>query len=180
MVSSFEKTFTYFDQHVNEGDDGVMNEKLQKLKTTSAYLMLLLLLELSAVIYISTVQISPAQLSDYEQAKQDLVQMHREESSIQLAEKEDPHVRQGLNALLMAKPDGCNFLELSIGDLHDENGDVLAYAYITVMTENDGALQSFRENINNNPALGDASIDSVYQDSSGHRIVRLSVGRAQP
>ena len=158
----------------------MMNEKLQKLRTISAYLLLLLLLELSAVVYISTIHLSPTQMSDYEQAKQDLVQMNREESSIQLAEKEDPHVRQGLNALLMAKPDGCNFLELSIGDLHDENGAVLAYAYITVMTENDGALQSFRENINNNSALGDASIDSVYQDSSGHRIVRLSVGRAQP
>ena len=157
-----------------------MNEKLQKLKTTSAYLMLLLLLELSAVVYISTIHLSPTQMSDYEQAQQDLVQMNREEASIQLAEKEDPHVRQGLNALLVAKPEGCDFLELSVGDLNDENGESHQYAYITVMTENDRVLQAFRENINNNPALGDASIDSVYQDSSGHRIVRLSVGRAQP
>jgi len=157
-----------------------MNEKLQELKTTSAYLLVFLFLELSAVIYISTIHLSPTQMSDYEQAKQDLVQMNREEASIQLAEKEDPHVRQGLNALLVAKPEGCNFLELSVGDLNDENGESHQYAYITVMTENDRVLQAFRENINNNPALGDASIDSVYQDSSGHRIVRLSVGRAQP
>ena len=157
-----------------------MNEKLQELKTTSAYLLVFLFLELSAVIYISTIHLSPTQMSDYEQAKQDLVQMNREESSIQLAEKEDPHVRQGLNALLVAKPEGCDFLELSVGDLTDENGESHLYAYITVMTENDRVLQAFRENINNNPALGDASIDSVYQDSSGHRIVRLSVGRAQP
>ena len=157
-----------------------MNEKLQELKTTSAYLLVFLFLELSAVIYISTIHLSPTQMSDYEQAKQDLVQMNREESSIQLAEKEDPHVRQGLNALLVAKPEGCDFLELSVGDLNDENGESHQYAYITVMTENDRVLQAFRENINNNPALGDASIDSVYQDSSGHRIVRLSVGRAQP
>ena len=157
-----------------------MNEKLQELKTTSAYLLVFLFLELSAVIYISTIHLSPTQMSDYEQAKQDLVQMNREEASIQLAEKEDPHVRQGLNALLVAKPKGCNFLELSVGDLNDENGESHQYAYITVMTENDRVLQAFRENINNNPALGDASIDSVYQDSSGHRIVRLSVGRAQP
>ena len=155
-----------------------MNEKFQELKTTSAYL--LVFLELSAVIYISTIHLSPTQMSDYEQAKQDLVQMNREEASIQLAEKEDPHVRQGLNALLVAKPEGCDFLELSVGDLNDENGESHQYAYITVMTENDRVLQAFRENINNNPALGDASIDSVYQDSSGHRIVRLSVGRAQP
>ena len=157
-----------------------MNGKLQDLKTTSAYLLVFLFLELSAVIYISTIHLSPTQISDYEQAKQDLVQMNREESSIQLAEKEDPHVRQGLNALLVAKPEGCDFLELSVGDLNDENGESRQYAYITVMTENDRVLQAFRENINNNPALGDASIDSVYQDSSGHRIVRLSVGRAQP
>lgn len=157
-----------------------MNEKLQELKTTSAYLLVFLFLELSAVIYISTIHLSPTQMSDYEQAKQDLVQMNREEASIQLAEKEDPHVRQGLNALLVAKPEGCNFLELSVGDLNDENGESHQYAYITVMTENDRVLQAFRENINNNPALGDALIDSVYQDSSGHRIVRLSVGRAQP
>ena len=157
-----------------------MNEKLQELKTTSAYLLFFLFLELSAVIYISTIHLSPTQMSDYEQAKQDLVQMNREEASIQLAEKEDPHVRQGLNALLVAKPEGCNFLELSVGDLNDENGESHQYAYITAMTENDRVLQAFRENINNNPALGDASIDSVYQDSSGHRIVRLSVGRAQP
>mgnify|MGYP000863358238 FL=1 len=157
-----------------------MNEKLQELKTTSAYLLVFLFLELSAVIYISTIHLSPTQMSDYEQAKQDLVQMNREEASIQLAEKEDPHVRQGLNALLVAKPEGCNFLELSVGDLNDENGESHQYAYITAMTENDRVLQAFRENINNNPALGDASIDSVYQDSSGHRIVRLSVGRAQP
>jgi hypothetical protein len=157
-----------------------MNEKLQELKTTSAYLLIFLFLELSAVIYISTIHLSPTQMSDYEQAKQDLVQMNREEASIQLAEKEDPHVRQGLNALLVAKPEGCNFLELSVGDLNDENGESHQYAYITAMTENDRVLQAFRENINNNPALGDASIDSVYQDSSGHRIVRLSVGRAQP
>lgn len=157
-----------------------MNEKLQELKTTSAYLLVFLFLELSAVIYISTIHLSPTQMSDYEQAKQDLVQMNREEASIQLAEKEDPHVRQGLNALLVAKPEGCDFLELSVGDLNDENGESHQYAYITVMTENDRVLQAFRENINNNPALGDASIDSVYQDSSGHRIVRLSVGRAQP
>lgn len=157
-----------------------MNEKLQELKTTSAYLLVFLFLELSAVIYISTIHLSPTQMSDYEQAKQDLVQMNREEASIQLAEKEDPHVRQGLNALLVAKPEGCDFLELSVGDLTDENGESHLYAYITVMTENDRVLQAFRENINNNPALGDASIDSVYQDSSGHRIVRLSVGRAQP
>ena len=157
-----------------------MNEKLQELKTTSAYLLVFLFLELSAVIYISTIHLSPRQMSDYEQAKQDLVQMNREEASIQLAEKEDPHVRQGLNALLVAKPEGCDFLELSVGDLNDENGESHQYAYITVMTENDRVLQAFRENINNNPALGDASIDSVYQDSSGHRIVRLSVGRAQP
>ncbi|EHG22342.1 hypothetical protein HMPREF9334_00378 [Selenomonas infelix ATCC 43532] len=157
-----------------------MNEKLQELKTTSAYLLVFLFLELSAVIYISTIHLSPTQMSDYEQAKQDLVQMNREEASIQLAEKEDPHVRQGLNALLVAKPEGCDFLELSVGDLNDENGESHLYAYITVMTENDRVLQAFRENINNNPALGDASIDSVYQDSSGHRIVRLSVGRAQP
>lgn len=157
-----------------------MNEKLQELKTTSAYLLVFLFLELSAVIYISTIHLSPTQMSDYEQAKQDLVQMNREEASIQLAEKEDPHVRQGLNALLVAKPEGCNFLELSVGDLNDENGESHQYAYITVMTENDRVLQAFRESINNNPALGDASIDSVYQDSSGHRIVRLSVGRAQP
>lgn len=157
-----------------------MNEKLQELKTTSAYLLVFLFLELSAVIYISTIHLSPTQMSDYEQAKQDLVQMNREEASIQLAEKEDPHVRQRLNALLVAKPEGCNFLELSVGDLNDENGESHQYAYITVMTENDRVLQAFRENINNNPALGDASIDSVYQDSSGHRIVRLSVGRAQP
>lgn len=157
-----------------------MNEKLQELKTTSAYLLIFLFLELSAVIYISTIHLSPTQMSDYEQAKQDLVQMNREEASIQLAEKEDPHVRQGLNALLVAKPEGCDFLELSVGDLNDENGESHQYAYITVMTENDRVLQAFRENINNNPALGDASIDSVYQDSSGHRIVRLSVGRAQP
>jgi hypothetical protein len=156
-----------------------MNEKLQELKTTSAYLLVFLFLELSAVIYISTIHLSPTQMSDYEQAKQDLVQMNREEASIQLAEKEDPHVRQGLNALLVAKPEGCDFLELSVGDLNDENGESHQYAYITVMTENDRVLQAFRENINNNPALGDASIDSVYQDSSGHRIVRLSVGRAQ-
>ena len=156
-----------------------MNEKLQELKTTSAYLLVFLFLELSAVIYISTIHLSPTQMSDYEQAKQDLVQMNREEASIQLAEKEDPHVRQGLNALLVAKPEGCDFLELSVGDLNDENGESHKYAYITVMTENDRVLQAFRENINNNPALGDASIDSVYQDSSGHRIVRLSVGRAQ-
>ena len=158
----------------------MMNEKLQELKTTSAYLLVFLFLELSAVIYISTIHLSPTQMSDYEQAKQDLVQMNREEASIQLAEKEDPHVRQGLNALLVAKPEGCDFLELSVGDLNDENGESHQYAYITVMTENDRVLQAFRENINNNPALGDASIDSVYQDSSGHRIVRLSVGRAQP
>ncbi|WP_039957126.1 hypothetical protein [Selenomonas infelix] len=158
----------------------MMNEKLQELKTTSAYLLVFLFLELSAVIYISTIHLSPTQMSDYEQAKQDLVQMNREEASIQLAEKEDPHVRQGLNALLVAKPEGCDFLELSVGDLNDENGESHLYAYITVMTENDRVLQAFRENINNNPALGDASIDSVYQDSSGHRIVRLSVGRAQP
>lgn len=157
-----------------------MNEKLQELKTTSAYLLIFLFLELSAVIYISTIHLSPTQMSDYEQAKQDLVQMNREEASIQLAEKEDPHVRQGLNALLVAKPEGCNFLELSVGDLNDENGESHQYAYITAMTENYRVLQAFRENINNNPALGDASIDSVYQDSSGHRIVRLSVGRAQP
>ena len=157
-----------------------MNEKLQELKTTSAYLLVFLFLELSAVIYISTIHLSPTQMSDYEQAKQDLVQMNREEASIQLAEKEDPHVRQGLTALLVAKPEGCDFLELSVGDLTDENGESHLYAYITVMTENDRVLQAFRENINNNPALGDASIDSVYQDSSGHRIVRLSVGRAQP
>jgi hypothetical protein len=157
-----------------------MNEKFQELKTTSAYLLVFLFLELSAVIYISTIHLSPTQMSDYEQAKQDLVQMNREEASIQLAEKEDPHVRQGLNALLVAKPGGCDFLELSVGDLNDENGESHQYAYITVMTENDRVLQAFRENINNNPALGDASIDSVYQDSSGHRIVRLSVGRAQP
>ena len=157
-----------------------MNEKLQELKTTSAYLLVFLFLELSAVIYISTIHLSPTQMSDYEQAKQDLVQMNREEASIQLAEKEDPHIRQGLNALLVAKPEGCNFLELSVGDLNDENGESHQYAYITVMTENDRVLQAFRESINNNPALGDASIDSVYQDSSGHRIVRLSVGRAQP
>ena len=157
-----------------------MNEKLQELKTTSAYLLVFLFLELSAVIYISTIHLSPTQMSDYEQAKQDLVQMNREEASIQLAEKEDPHVRQGLNALLVAKPEGCDFLELSVGDLNDENGESHQYAYITVMTENDRVLQAFRENINNNPALGDALIDSVYQDSSGHRIVRLSVGRAQP
>jgi len=157
-----------------------MNEKLQELKTTSAYLLVFLFLELSAVIYISTIHLSPTQMSDYEQAKQDLVQMNREEASIQLAEKEDPHIRQGLNALLVAKPEGCDFLELSVGDLNDENGESHQYAYITVMTENDRVLQAFRENINNNPALGDASIDSVYQDSSGHRIVRLSVGRAQP
>ena len=157
-----------------------MNEKLQELKTTSAYLLVFLFLELSAVIYISTIHLSPTQMSDYEQAKQDLVQMNREEASIQLAEKEDPHVRQGLNALLVAKPEGCDFLELSVGDLNDENGESHQYAYITAMTENDRVLQAFRENINNNPALGDASIDSVYQDSSGHRIVRLSVGRAQP
>ena len=157
-----------------------MNEKLQELKTTSAYLLVFLFLELSAVIYISTIHLSSTQMSDYEQAKQDLVQMNREEASIQLAEKEDPHVRQGLNALLVAKPEGCDFLELSVGDLNDENGESHQYAYITVMTENDRVLQAFRENINNNPALGDASIDSVYQDSSGHRIVRLSVGRAQP
>lgn len=157
-----------------------MNEKFQELKTTSAYLLVFLFLELSAVIYISTIHLSPTQMSDYEQAKQDLVQMNREEASIQLAEKEDPHVRQGLNALLVAKPEGCDFLELSVGDLNDENGESHQYAYITVMTENDRVLQAFRENINNNPALGDASIDSVYQDSSGHRIVRLSVGRAQP
>lgn len=157
-----------------------MNEKLQELKTTSAYLLVFLFLELSAVIYISTIHLSPTQMSDYEQAKQDLVQMNREEASIQLAEKEDPHICQGLNALLVAKPEGCDFLELSVGDLNDENGESHQYAYITVMTENDRVLQAFRENINNNPALGDASIDSVYQDSSGHRIVRLSVGRAQP
>lgn len=157
-----------------------MNEKFQELKTTSAYLLVFLFLELSAVIYISTIHLSPTQMSDYEQAKQDLVQMNREEASIQLAEKEDPHIRQGLNALLVAKPEGCDFLELSVGDLNDENGESHQYAYITVMTENDRVLQAFRENINNNPALGDASIDSVYQDSSGHRIVRLSVGRAQP
>ena len=157
-----------------------MNEKLQELKTTSAYLLVFLFLELSAVIYISTIHLSPTQMSDYEQAKQDLVQMNREEASIQLAEKEDPHIRQGLNALLVAKPEGCDFLEFSVGDLNDENGESHQYAYITVMTENDRVLQAFRENINNNPALGDASIDSVYQDSSGHRIVRLSVGRAQP
>lgn len=157
-----------------------MNEKLQELKTTSAYLLVFLFLELSAVIYISTIHLSPTQMSDYEQAKQDLVQMNREEASIQLAEKEDPHIRQGLNALLVAKPEGCDFLQLSVGDLNDENGESHQYAYITVMTENDRVLQAFRENINNNPALGDASIDSVYQDSSGHRIVRLSVGRAQP
>ena len=157
-----------------------MNEKFQELKTTSAYLLVFLFLELSAVIYISTIHLSSTQMSDYEQAKQDLVQMNREEASIQLAEKEDPHVRQGLNALLVAKPEGCNFLELSVGDLNDENGESHQYAYITVMTENDRVLQAFRENINNNPALGDALIDSVYQDSSGHRIVRLSVGRAQP
>lgn len=157
-----------------------MNEKFQELKTSSAYLLVFLFLELSAVIYISTIHLSPTQMSDYEQAKQDLVQMNREEASIQLAEKEDPHVRQGLNALLVAKPEGCDFLELSVGDLNDENGESHQYAYITVMTENDRVLQAFRENINNNPALGDASIDSVYQDSSGHRIVRLSVGRAQP
>lgn len=157
-----------------------MNEKFQELKTTSAYLLVFLFLELSAVIYISTIHLSSTQMSDYEQAKQDLVQMNREEASIQLAEKEDPHVRQGLNALLVAKPEGCDFLELSVGDLNDENGESHQYAYITVMTENDRVLQAFRENINNNPALGDASIDSVYQDSSGHRIVRLSVGRAQP
>lgn len=157
-----------------------MNEKLQELKTTSAYLLVFLFLELSAVIYISTIHLSPRQMSDYEQAKQDLVQMNREEASIQLAEKEDPHVRQGLNALLVAKPEGCDFLELSVGDPNDENGESHQYAYITVMTENDRVLQAFRENINNNPALGDASIDSVYQDSMGHRIVRLSVGRAQP
>ena len=157
-----------------------MNETLQELKTTSAYLLVFLFLELSAVIYISTIHLSPTQMSDYEQAKQDLVQMNREEASIQLAEKEDPHIRQGLNALLVAKPEGCDFLELSVGDLNDENGESHQYAYITVMTENDRVLQAFRENINNNPALGDASIDSVYQDSSGHRIVRLSVGRAQP
>ena len=157
-----------------------MNEKLQELKTTSAYLLVFLFLELSAVIYISTIHLSPTQMSDYEQAKQDLVQMNREEASIQLAEKEDPHIRQGLNALLVAKPEGCDFLELSVGDLNDENGESHQYAYITAMTENDRVLQAFRENINNNPALGDASIDSVYQDSSGHRIVRLSVGRAQP
>jgi len=157
-----------------------MNEKFQELKTTSAYLLVFLFLELSAVIYISTIHLSSTQMSDYEQAKQDLVQMNREEASIQLAEKEDPHVRQGLNALLVAKPEGCDFLELSVGDLNYENGESHQYAYITVMTENDRVLQAFRENINNNPALGDASIDSVYQDSSGHRIVRLSVGRAQP
>ena len=157
-----------------------MNEKFQELKTTSAYLLVFLFLELSAVVYIYTIHLSPTQMSDYEQAKQDLVQMNREEASIQLAEKEDPHVRQGLNALLVAKPEGCDFLELSVGDLNDENGESHQYAYITVMTENDRVLQAFRENINNNPALGNASIDSVYQDSSGHRIVRLSVGRAQP
>ena len=158
----------------------MMNEKLQERKTASVYLLLLLVLEISAVIYISTVQISSAQLSDYDQAQQDIVQMKREETSIQIAQKEDPHVRQGLNDLLMARPDGCNFLELSIGDLHDENGEVLPYAYITVVAENDGALQAFQENINKNTALGDASIDSIYRDSSGHRIVRLSVGRVRP
>ena len=102
-----------------------MNEKFQELKTTSAYLLVFLFLELSAVIYISTIHLSSTQMSDYEQAKQDLVQMNREEASIQLAEKEDPHVRQGLNALLVAKPEGCDFLELSVGDLKDENMRIL-------------------------------------------------------
>jgi hypothetical protein len=158
----------------------MMNEKLQERKTASVYLLLLLVLEISAFIYISTVQITPEQLSAYEQAQQDLVLMKREETSIQIAQKEDPHVRQGLNDLLLARPEGCNFLELFIGDLHNENGEALPYAYITVMAENDGALQAFQENMSKNPALGDASIDSIYRDSNGNRIVRLSVGRARP
>ena len=41
-----------------------MNEKLQKLRTISAYLLLLLLLELSAFVYISTIHLSPTQMSD--------------------------------------------------------------------------------------------------------------------
>lgn len=157
-----------------------MNEKLRKHKMTVICLLILFCMEATIVIYSSTIHFSQAQLSDYDQANKDLVQMRREMQSIQLAEKEDPHVRQGLNELLMARPDGCHLLEVAVGDLYDADGNALPYAYVTFMPENDGALQAFRENINRSPMLRDSSIDSIYQDAEGRRVVRLSIRSVQP
>lgn len=169
-----------------------MNEKLKKYKTTVICLLLLFCMEASLVVYSSTIHFSPGQLSDYEQAKKDLVQMQHEIQSIRLAEREDLHVREGLSELLMARPDGCRLLEVSVGNLHDADADsnvkdlyakklgIQTYAYVTVIPKDDAALQTFRENITSSPMFADTSIDSIYQDSDGRRVVRLSIRSVQP
>ena len=152
------------------------------MKSVKKLIALFLVVEGAIIVYCLTGQPTEQELSDYEQARHDLVRMDNEIQSIRSAHR-DPHVLEHLQEVLAAREGNSRFLDITIGYLPEEkpctyNDPEPSYALITLVPGGEGELQALQRNMKSRGSFKDVSIDGMDLDPDGFRTIQLSARRA--
>lgn len=137
--------------------------------------------ELAGILYFGSFTLDPALQKDYNKAQADLAEIGTEAELISTAKEEDQKPFQAFHAITNARPDGCGFSEISIGndapskDRKDEQSQ--KYVSLTAIAGNELIFQTFRENLARESLFQNLNISSISADNTGFRKASMTIGR---
>ncbi len=132
--------------------------------------------------YFSTYHIDRGLKNDYQQASADLEDIKGETDIIKEAQKADFEIPKAFGEVAEARPDGCGFEKLTIGNdttKDDQPQSILSFVQLTAIAGDELVFQTFRNNLAIDPdILTSPSLNSIQRDvSTNIKKAAMTVGR---
>lgn len=139
--------------------------------------------EAALVGYFSTYHINKSLQNDYRQAKADLNEIQDEINIIKDAKKGDFQVPRAFGAIAEARPDGCGFDGLTIGNNNLNDDDPKAsseFVKVSAVAADEMVFQTFRSNLAmHDDIFSGPSLNSIQRDSSSSiKKAAISIGKS--
>lgn len=137
--------------------------------------------EISLAGYFSTYHVNQSLQNDYKQAKTDLKDIQDEINIIKEAKKADLQIPRAFGTIAQARPDGCGFEHLTIGNNNLGDDDTKAlndFVQLSAIAADEMVFQTFRSNLSvYDDLFTGPSLNSIQLDSSGYKKAAMTIGR---
>lgn len=131
--------------------------------------------------YFSTYHINQSLKNDYKQAKADLAEIQSEIDIIKDARKSDFQIARAFGTIAQARPDGCGFEQLTIGNNNLSDDDPKAvndFVHLSAVAADEMIFQTFRSNLTAyDDFFAGPSLNSIQRDTSGYKKASMTIGR---
>lgn len=136
--------------------------------------------EIAGILYFGSFSLDPALSKDFQKAQADLAEIGTEAELINTAKSEEQRPFEAFHALTSARPDGCGFADVTIGNdapSKDNKDADKKYISLTAVAGNELIFQRFRDNLAQESMFQAPSISSISADSTGFRKASMTIGR---